>query len=99
MLLFNTIFPIDTLSGSAIRPGAAAAYFTQALVAFGVGTILFGIAGLADGAGKGLARGTRRPPASALAGAGSGGGPSFGDPGARAPASHDPPRRQLAALA
>ncbi len=48
VLLFNTIFPIDALSGSAIRPGAVVAYFTQALVAFGVGTILFGVAGLAD---------------------------------------------------
>ena len=48
VLLFNTVFPIDALSGSAVRPGAVAAYFTQALVAFGVGTILFGIAGLAD---------------------------------------------------
>lgn len=48
VLLFNTIFPIDTLSGPAVRPGAVAAYFTQALAAFGVGTILFGVAGLAD---------------------------------------------------
>ena len=37
VLLFNTIFPIDALSGSAIRPGAVAVYFTQTLVAFGVG--------------------------------------------------------------
>ena len=48
VLLFNTIFPIDVLSGSAVRPGVVAIYFTQALVAFGVGAILFGIAGLVD---------------------------------------------------
>ena len=49
VLLFNTLFPIDVLlSSSPVRPGAVAAYFTQALIAFGVGTVLFGIAGLAD---------------------------------------------------
>ena len=49
VLLFNTLFPIDVLlSSSPVRPGAVAAYFTQALIAFGVGAILFGITGLAD---------------------------------------------------
>ena len=48
VLMFNTIIHIDAISGSAIRQGVVATYFTQALVAFGVGTILFGIAGPAD---------------------------------------------------
>lgn len=46
VLLLNTIIHIDTISGSAARQGVVATYFTQALIAFGVGSLLFGIAGL-----------------------------------------------------
>ena len=46
VLLLNTIIHIDAVSESAARQAVVATYFTQALIAFGVGTLLFGIAGL-----------------------------------------------------